>query len=606
MPYVFLLLAAELLAAELTVTPGAVNEVVLESGGRRLAVYAASKPVERILYTHHRRDALRVIPDTPAVIPAAEEKYFKEVEQFWQDYRKARFHDYQVQTTKVLPASIAGAKAVKGGDIIEFQGKRIEVIDTPGYTAGAVTYLLEADGKRVAFTGDLIYGDGQLLDIYSLQNAVPNTNVRGYHGYAARAADLIASLRKVLAKNPDVLIPARGPLIERPREAAEKLIGRLQRVFLHYFATDALLWYWGEENQRSRAKGIVEDRLAEMPRAALSGPREPPWLLRYRTSRVIVSETGGAVLIDCGYRDVIAEMKRWIAAGRIRKIESIYVTHYHDDHTDWVQAAADEFQVPVLYATELHDIYANPGAYKMPALTSAPIRRGEPLNDGATRRWHEFDLTSFFFPGQTLYHGALLAKKGKRQVLIAGDSFTPSGMDDYCLWNRNLLGDGEGYFYCLRKLDELGAATEIVNMHVDQTFRFTKEQVGVMRASLTARRQAIAELTPFDSPNYAVDEQWARFYPFAAEGRAGEERNIGIFIRNHSPVARAFTATLRLPPGWKATRLWETVQIPAGREGEMKFRVTPSGTGVLTADIEFGDWKLSQWCELLFDATSLP
>jgi glyoxylase-like metal-dependent hydrolase (beta-lactamase superfamily II) len=52
---------------------------------------------------------------------------------------------------------------VRGGEVQDFDGVRIEVIDTPGYTRGAVSYWLETGGKRIACTGDLIYGAGQLF-----------------------------------------------------------------------------------------------------------------------------------------------------------------------------------------------------------------------------------------------------------------------------------------------------------------------------------------------------------------------------------------------------------------------------------------------------------
>jgi len=42
-----------------------------------------------------------------------------------------------------------------------------------GYTRGSVTYLMEIGGKRIAFTGDLLRDDGKLLDLFSLQDAIP-------------------------------------------------------------------------------------------------------------------------------------------------------------------------------------------------------------------------------------------------------------------------------------------------------------------------------------------------------------------------------------------------------------------------------------------------
>src|SRR5213079_2425167 len=42
------------------------------------------------------------------------------------------------------------------------------------------SYLLELDGKRIAFAGDLIYGDGKFIDLYSLQDAIPDVKEDGY------------------------------------------------------------------------------------------------------------------------------------------------------------------------------------------------------------------------------------------------------------------------------------------------------------------------------------------------------------------------------------------------------------------------------------------
>jgi hypothetical protein len=38
---------------------------------------------------------------------------------------------------------------------------------------------LDIDGIRYAFVGDLIYGDGHLLDLYSLQDEVPDLRIGG-------------------------------------------------------------------------------------------------------------------------------------------------------------------------------------------------------------------------------------------------------------------------------------------------------------------------------------------------------------------------------------------------------------------------------------------
>ena len=84
---------------------------------------------------------------------------------------------------------------VKGGDTIKWQGIDLRVLNTPGYTRGAVSYIAEIDGKKFAFVGDLIYGEGKIFDLYSFQDSFKE--IRGYHGYAARVGKLISSLQLI-------------------------------------------------------------------------------------------------------------------------------------------------------------------------------------------------------------------------------------------------------------------------------------------------------------------------------------------------------------------------------------------------------------------------
>ena len=134
---------------------------------------------------------------------------------------------------------------------------------------------LETGGKGIACTGDLIYGDGQLFDLSSLQDAVPEAKARGYHGYAARAGELIQSLRKIEARKPDVLVPARGPLIENPQQAINRLIGRLRDLMASHFATDALRWYWGDDNLRLRSRTGRRPHRPEAPRGKIGNLAKP-------------------------------------------------------------------------------------------------------------------------------------------------------------------------------------------------------------------------------------------------------------------------------------------------------------------------------------------
>jgi len=453
----------EKITDSLSVVRGPVNGVLIQRHGETLAIYGDPRPnpapARMVLFTHHRRDVvwagrLLVERGAEAIAPEAEKDLFADVEGFWSHYRTARFHDYANQSSRILAEPVRLARTVRDGDTVEWQDIAIRVMATRGYTRGAVSYLVDIDGKRIACVGDLIYGDGRLLDLFSLQDAIPQAKEDGYHGYAARAGDIVDSLRKTEQWKPDLLVPARGPVIRDPARAIGALTGRLQAVFASHFAIDALRWYRGDDRIRIMAARVLGATPVQwMPMAEKVQEKLPDWVIPITNSRLIVSRTGAAFLVDCGNRKVVEEIRRLKRTGVIKQLDAIYITHYHDDHTDMAQALADEFHCPVYCCREMRDILEHPEAYRMPCLTPNAIHSIRAWEDGATQRWNEFTFSYSYFPGQTLYHGGLVvAKDGGQSIFFVGDSFTPTGMDDYCLLNRNFLAPEEGFLGCLRRI----------------------------------------------------------------------------------------------------------------------------------------------------------
>lgn len=582
--------------------PGAVNGLLISG---KVLVYGGSEagaaPVSHVLFTHARRDV--VAPAAPlvargaaAVAPERERALFETPAAFWEEYETKRFHDYSQVSTKILRQPIRVERAVRGGDVLNLGGVRVEVIDTPGYTPGAVSYWLEIGGKRIACTGDLIYGDGQLPDLFSLQDAIPETKTRGYHGYAARAGDLIASLRKIASREPDVIVPARGPLIDNPRPAIEKLIARLQALMASHFATDALRWYWGDPSLRLRSGKVLDGRPVDSMPMAEQRPL-PAWVRAIANSRLLLSHTGAAFLIDAGNKGLAAKLEE--------RVEGMWITHYHDDHTEVAQALADRFRCPVYFTESMRGVLERPGDYRLPCLTGNPIRSGRPQADGARMRWHEFLLTFFYFPGQTLYHGGLLVERdGGEALFFAGDSFTPSGIDDYCLQNRNFLDEGEGFLYCLDVLERLPRHVWLVNQHVQPTFRFSADQLSRMRSELRRRAGILRRLSPWPHPNYMVDESWAAIHPYGSTAPVGRELPLELHILNHSPRSETYRIGWNVPQGWRIVKADARVSLAPRKTGVARAVLIPAGAGlhVVTADIAFAGRHLVEWAEALVRA----
>ena len=605
---------SERLSPHVTLSRGAVNGVALEKDGHKLVVYGDPQQrwdsADLVLFTHSRRDVVwagrsLVEGGAQAVVPAQEAAQLAEVKSFWADFRDKRFHDYDQQSTKILTEPLPVGRKVQGGETISWQDVPISVLDTPGYTRGAVSYFVEIDGVRYGFVGDVIYGDGHLFDLYSLQDAVPDAQIRGYHGYAGRIGDLIESLRKIAARKPDVLVPARGPAIRQPAPAIDRLIERLQSVYTNYLSINAGHWYFKQryDTLARRALGAAP-KVPWMPYARTILQRPPDWIVPIHNTRLILAQDGTGFLIDCGSRAIIDEIRKLQDQGKLRAIEGLFITHYHDDHTDKVGEFLRETPCPVYCTPILADILRRPGAYRLPAMTANPIEPLQVVPDGHRLRWKEFSLTFYHFPGQTIYHDALLVEKdGAKKIFFVGDSFTPSGIDDYCLQNRNLLHEGEGYLYCLGVLKtKIPPETYLINEHVVEPFRFDRDQIDRMIATLRQRRDLLGELFPWDEPNFGIDERWARICPYGQEVRPGAWADVTVRILNHSEKPQTFNAVLNVPQGFEVRPDSASVKAEAGQEMQAHFQVkapaaAQPGVRVVTADILFGPWELRQWCD---------
>ena len=604
---------AEKLLPHVEFESGPVNGVLIDVGGQQVAVYSKPQSSDArpaaVLLTHHRRDVVTaaesaIAAGAKAYGPAAEEALLVSPEAFWDEFWTKRFHDYAQQSTKVLTKKIDGLKSVEADATIDFPGLSLKAVSTPGFTRGAVSYVGEIDGSTVAFTGDLIYGDGQLFDLYSFQDAIPEAQIGGYHGHASRLADLVKSLRKVAELKPDLVIPARGPVIRDPSAAIAKLIGRVDAYYRNYLSTNALNWYFKEERMTIKGRRVLgEDADVKLMPYSLYQDT-PDWIWQNSTSRMLISDDGHGFLLDCGVQRVIDGIKDMIKSGLIKQVDGIFVTHYHDDHTNMVQAAAEEFGCPIYSTVEYEDILENPGAYHMPATTHAAMKDVTGLKSGHRMKWKEFELEFQFYPGQALYHGALLVRRnGGTPVYFVGDAFSPSGMDDYCLLNRNLLHDDTGYPFCLKQIRGLGSDYWLINEHIPHVFRFSEKELDYLETNLRKRREILDELLPWDDINYGIDEQWASFYPRGTTAKIGERVQFEVRILNHSPVTRTFKVSPRNSPG--LTDVSGPVEITIESRKSAAIPVTAvigksvglPATLAITADVESDGMRFLSWAD---------
>ncbi len=603
---------AQQLSPSIRITAGAVNGVFIERNGKTLVVYgdpkAEVKKADMILFTHFRRDLIwagrnLVQKGSLAIVPAAQKPYFIKGDSIWSEIARKQFREHTNRTTKIGIPPLKVERFVTGGETLKWQDIVIKVLNTTGYTRGSVSYVADVDDKTVAFVGDLIYGDGKLFDLYSFQDSLRG-GIDGNHGYAARLGQLIKSLQLIAAEKPDVLVPSRGPVINDPDAAIQKLIQRTRALYQNYLSITAQRW-----NHTDRMITLSNHVLGEpacvdwMPFSSVIQNNPPSWYKHISCSNLVFAEDSSAFLIDCGTKRDLEAVIKLKKSGRLKSLDGIFITHYHYDHTDFVNDAVKEFGCPVYVTKELKGILENPGAYHMPSMTPDPIPNLTIMKEGQKMRWKDFALTYFYFPGQTLYHdGLLMEKNNGTSIFFTGDSFTPAGVDDYCFQNRNLLHEGTGYLYCLDVLKKLPANVLLSNQHIKPLFRFSRQQLDHMTDVLRERNALLKDLLPWDDVNYGTDDQWMWVYPYGQKAKPGETVVCTVKIFNYSDELKTFTLEPKLPDGFRVDSKNASLVIEPRTEGQQTFKIkVPKqalpGVSLLVVNVKFDDWDLREWSE---------
>lgn len=156
-----------------------------------LEAATADTNVSHIAVTHYHPDHVGAVDRASTVLDAT----------VWAlDGRTPQFED----VTGVEPD-----RTFRPGDVLP-AGDGIQIVDTPGHTPEHVAF--STDDALVV--GDLAVADGSVVV------GAPEGDMRAY----------LSSLRRVHARNPDVLYPGHGPTIDAPRETCRRLIAhRLDR-----------------------------------------------------------------------------------------------------------------------------------------------------------------------------------------------------------------------------------------------------------------------------------------------------------------------------------------------------------------------------------------
>ncbi|MEO3749178.1 MBL fold metallo-hydrolase [Streptomyces sp. B6B3] len=560
--------------------------------------------VTDVLVTHHHRDQVQGLGRAAAAgiriwVPPVEQDLVARADEHWRT--RPLDNDYSVRQDRF---SLLNQVPVTG-TVAEYRTARygpaeIHTLPLPGHTPGSVGYLLDSGGKRLAFTGDLIHGEGRVWSLAATQWAYTGSHeLAGVEGAAAT----VLSCLQLLDHRPDLLLPSHGEPVTDPPRAVARLRGRLTELL----------------DSRRRAPWDPEAMLRRPWREVT------PHLLRNVTSvacsYALLSDHGTALLLDFGYdlttglaggtdrasrRPLLASIESLRRDHGIDRVEVALPTHYHDDHVAGFNLLREVHGTAVWAPAHIAPVLRDPEAWDLPCLwyDAIPVQRELPLN--APVRWREYEIGVHDLPGHTLYAAAYSFTADGRRVVATGDQQTTE-------WEPGLRPELLNYQYRNRfRIDDFTRSAELYldlrpELMISGHWR-PREITDDYLAMLLEEGQRLArlhrELLPREV-DLGAEGFAARISPYRSVVPAGGKLRLAVGIRNPFPGTEAAEVRLALPAGWRAEPAVVRLDVDGHAEAVAEFAVqvpemmVPAERQRLAADLTVGPMRFGQQAEAL-------
>ena len=515
--------------------PGETWEAVLETAG--------VTAVDGVLLTQHRRAFCVGLSDWTSLPPvratAEEADLLARADRVWSTAH-GKYHRYDCLPDRFSPfRAVPAAGDIRDGQPILWCGFRITPVVFGALSRGDCAYVAEDGETAVAFCGGLAMAGGRIHDLFSFQKVLPD--MMGYHGFLGGLPGWISGAARLLSRKPRLLSPAWGSTEPNPTSCLTLLESRLRDYAAAYDEISAVRYYFPDEFARA-----FEAPLGLHPQFRTAETEHPQWLYRIgeTTSYLLRAPSGRAILVDAGDREAVEAVEAMAAQGTLAALDGCWITHYHDDHLNAIWALTHRFDCDLMTTAAVAEVISQPRAWFLPALAECCVKC-RVLADGETWQWEGFTLTALHLPGQSLYHAGLLVCRDGERILLAGDSFAPTGLDDYCADNRNLPGRGRGYRRCTALLRQ-HRVEKLVNQHQTAPFRCTEAYLQGLETGMDQRDAALASLLP-DDAGLGLDSQWLRCLPLEQTVTAGAVLRLTLQITGHGH--HTVTCRPRLPWG---------------------------------------------------------
>ncbi len=550
------------------------SAVVIDFGSGKILDHLADlgvRKIDWILHTHHHRDQCQgdhnaISRRISIAVPYHETHLFADAENFWRNRRV--FHLYYVRNDfNTVTRNIPVARRLTDYSTFRWKNTDFLVLPTPGHTLGSITLLATVDGRRIAFSGDLMHSPGKILNLYDTQINYSGTEGINFGHY---------SLARLREQRPDVLCPSHGDPLDKPDDAMAATMRNLDVYFRFQNG--------GEPMDTFRPNVVSPHLIAHH--------------LTESSFYAIVSDSGKAMFIDYGSGASMmfnVMMNATATTDRIRFVEhsipklkrdygvkSVDIampSHMHDDHMNGFPHLKKHYGTRVWCLDNMVEIFENPRGRNLGCTLGEAFQVDRAFRPGERFRWEEFEFEITHSPGHTEYQMALFTTIDGNRVAFTGDAFFPQPTGAAAL-RHNLIFrnhvESDSHLRSIRNLVE-HEPTLIAPGHgrpypVDRSLLLATEQ------KLRRQQELFFELLPEGEVDFGLNPSWIEIFPYQALLTAGARHHLQLRVRNYHPQPMKVEVTLVTPDAWRIEPSVLSLTVAAKGTGRAEFAVSvPAG-----------------------------
>lgn len=523
--------------------------LVIDPGDASVLDQIGVKNVEQVLLTGHHRELLQGLQRfdrgiTKVAAPKEEQELFETPAAFrkWHPRLGDKFSVHGSSYVRPPAQPVKVDRWLADGDVIEWHGRTIRCVSTPGHSPGGMSYVWEDK----VFLGGVIHDGAKMTNWFDTE---------WDYGFAKGLDALMASVDRLIALKPRLAFSSQGPVIAT---ATEQLIDF--KTKLADFRPDYIRGYPVNDLSKRGPHPATKPTKAHYivrvsPHLYMFGPE-----MAGKNFAILIADSGHALLLDCGLfpklvlERIISDMKEHLG---LKQIDACWISHSHGDHFTLFPALQDH-GVKFWTMDSIADKCENPRFYDYPAMIGAynagfeKAKIDRVLKAGDVIEWEGYQLHIDWMPGQTEFGNALwLMLDGKKVVFtgdnLFGDPSDPAQNGHECVNARNSAIIEEGYLVAAKYLQKLQPDI-IMGAH---GVLMTEPKAFIDRYHDWAMR-AISKykaLLPDADYEYGYDPYWVSAYPYRVDLTKEDTQVVQVTVRNFRDRPQKHRVVLKTPPG---------------------------------------------------------